>query len=183
MERSFLIKKESKYYKDYEEYISKSKTQRDLVTRFLEKNNIETRKFCVSGDGMCNSPFHEECMKDIRLLLIPTEEDVKLYQNQFTRIDDDGVCRLRATSKLSKIFQRYCIDNQIIINILKPDLRDYLKSMDWMGYITSMIPCDKGYYLKVLNDLLKEDDIPEGFEVIKTSEFYKYREEYENKNN
>ena len=93
----------------------------------------------------------------------------------------NGLSQFRRNGKISRDFQQYCVDNKVIINIFQPDLRDYLKSIDWAGYKRQMIECDEGYYLKVTSELLKEYDNPKGFIPIPMSEFYKKLEEKNNK--
>lgn len=179
MERAFYITKESKYYKDLNRYIEMTKNQKSQVFKFLEENNIQAEKYYVRGDGMCNCPFGEFDKDDIRLYIIPTENDLQTIGKQLCRVvNDNGLCQFRANSKISKKFAQYCVDNEVIINILELDLRDYLKSINWMGYSQRKFPWKDGYYLKVTSDLLKEDDNPEGFVPIKLSEFYKALEEF-----
>lgn len=179
MERAFYITKESKYYKDLNRYIEMVELQKSFVRQFLKENNIEAIKYHVGGDGMCNYPFDEFSKDNIRLYIIPTENDLKTIGKQLCRVvDDNGLRQFRANSKISKKFAQYCVDNEVIINILGLDLRDYLKSINWMGYSQRKFPWKDGYYLKVTSDLLKEDDNPEGFIPIKLSEFHKALEEF-----
>ena len=47
------------------------------------------------------------------------------------------------------------------------------------GYSLSITKVKEGYwYIKLSSDMLKDDDIPEGLEEIKLSEFHKIKEEY-----
>lgn len=183
MDRAFLATKDSKYYKDLELYFKRVKEQRELVKKFLKDNNIESERYYIRGNGCCNCSFDEYEKDNIRFGIVPTKNDLKNYEKQITKAElKHGLRMFRANSKLSRSFQQYCIDNKVIINILSLDLRDYLKSMDWSGYSFQRVPCEQGYYLKVSNELLREDDVPKGFIPIKLSEFYKKLEEYnENK--
>lgn len=181
MERAFLATKESEYYKDLENYFKMVKEQNKFINNFFENNNIKAEQYRVGGDGRCNRHFEEDNKKDIHLHIIPTEDDIKLYDNQLTKSIEHGLCKFRSNSKIGKLFAQECIDNKVIINILSLDLRDYFK-LDWLyGYSFQRVPSEKGYYLKISSDGLKEDDIPQGFIPIKLSDFYKIKEEYETK--
>lgn len=178
MERAFLVTKESKYYKDLEEYFNMVNEQKEFVKEFFKNNNINAEEYNVGGNGGCNSPFGEYSKKDIFLRIVPTEDDLRLYEKQLTKADQYNLRRFKSNSKIGKLFAQECIDNEVIINILSLDLRDYLTSIGWYRYSFQRIPCEEVYYLKVVSDFLKEDDVPLGFTPIKLSEFYKKLEEY-----
>lgn len=178
MERAFLVTKESKYYKDLEEYLNMVNEQKKFINKFFKNNNINAKKYNVGGNGSCNSPFSEDSKKDIFLRIVPTEEDLNLYEKQLTKADQYNLRRFKSNSKIGKLFAQECIDNKVIINILSLDLRDYFK-IDWIyGYSFQRVPCQEGYYLNISSEGLKEDDNPVGFTPIKLSEFYKKLEEY-----
>lgn len=178
MERAFLVTKESKYYKDLEEYINMVNRQKKFVKDFFKNNNINAEEYVIRGDGSCNCPFGEYDSKEIQLSIVPSKEDLDLYKKQLTKIDNRGLCRFKANSKIAKLFAQECIENEVIINILSLDLRDYFK-IDWIyGYSFQRVPCQEGYYLNISSEGLKEDDNPVGFMPIKLSEFYKKLEEY-----
>ena len=67
----------------------------------------------------------------------------------------------------------------MIINPSEPDLRDYFKTMRWRGYRRELFKRNDIWYLKVVNDEIKENDIPEGFEEIKLSEYFCLKEQNE----
>lgn len=180
MERAFLVTKESQYYKDIQEYIDMIQNQKQQVVDFTKDKGIEANEYSVSGDGGCNCSFGEFDKKEITFYIVPTENDIEKFQKQLLKPLSNGLRQFRKSSKIAKEFQQYCVDNKVIINILQPDLRDYLKSMGWVGYRRQMVECNQGYYLKVESELLKESDNPKGFIPIKTSEFY---EALENANN
>lgn len=178
MQRAFLVTKESKYYKDLEEYLNMVNEQKKFINKFFKNNNINAKEYNVGGNGSCNSPFSEDSKKDIFLRIVPTEEDLNLYEKQLTKADQYNLRRFKSNSKIGKLFAQECIDNKVIINILSLDLRDYFK-IDWIyGYSFQRVPCQEGYYLNISSEGLKEDDNPVGFTPIKLSEFYKKLEEY-----
>lgn len=179
MKRAFIVTSESKYYKDMEEYIKISEEQKNFVKMFFKKNNIETKKFAVRGEGLCNKIFTEYSMRDIYLTIVPTENDRVNFSKQLTKIDADGICRFRQNSKILKDFQKQCVDQKVIINILSPNIRDSFTSMSWFkGYGFTRLKVDDKYYVEINSDELSSIELPKGFEEIKLSEFYRVVEEH-----
>ena len=121
---------------------------------------------------MCNCSFDDFDKVGIRLYIVPTEADILKFGSNLFKPNSDGSTSFRKGCKVLKAFQQYCVDNEVIINIYQPDLRDYLKSIDWAGYRRELTVCEDGYYLKVQSELLKEDDNPEGFIPMKLSDYY-----------
>lgn len=181
MERAFLVTKDSNYYKDVQKYVGMVQKQKQQVADFEKSVDIEANEYAVTGDGGCNCPFDEFDKSEIRFYIVPTKKDKTKFQKQLLKPMLNGLSQFRRNGKISREFQQYCVDNKVIINILQPDLIDYLKSIDWAGYTRQMIECDEGYYLKVTSELLKEYDNPKGFIPIPMSEFYKKLEEKNNK--
>lgn len=179
MERAFIVTKESQYYIDAEDYLAKVKQQGEFVRKFLKEKGIESTQFYLSGNGFVNVPFGNYEKDNITLSIIPTENDTIKYDKQLTKPDEYELRRFKKVTKILKEFAQYCVDNKVVINLHEPDLRDYLKSMDWCSYSRQLIPHEQGYCLKIASDLLKENDNPKGFIEIKLSEFYKALEEYE----
>lgn len=93
MKRAFYVTKESKYYKDLIEYIEMTKNQKLQVFKFLEENGIQAEKYYVRGDGMCNCAFNEFDKDDIRLYIMPTENDLKTIGKQLCRANNNGLCQ------------------------------------------------------------------------------------------
>jgi hypothetical protein len=54
-----------------------------------------------------------------------------------------------------------------------------LESLSYYAYSSGLFKYNDCYYLNVDSEILKEDDIPEGFIDIKMSEFYKTKEQKE----
>lgn len=177
MEKAFKIENNAKYYIDLEKYIDNANQQRKLVDEFLKSKKIEATQYRVGGSGSVNKPFEEYNKDEIILDILPTEKDKENFGKMLRKENDYGLCSFKKKSKINKEFQDYCIETQIIINLYQPDLRDYLKSLDWYKYSRALIKHDDYWYLKVQSDLLKDDDVPEGFIEIKLSEFYKVVEE------
>lgn len=180
MERAFLVTKESQYYKDIQKYIDIVNEQKQHVSKFTKIMDIEAKEYAISGNGCCNCPFDEDNKSEINFYIVPTDNDKIKFKNQLLKEEISGLRRFNKRGKVSKEFQQYCVDNKVIINMFQPDLRDYLKSIDWVGYKRQMVKCDQGYYLKVESELLKENDNPKGFIPIKISEFYEALEKANN---
>lgn len=171
MKRAFYVTKESLYYKDYKEYMDNVRTQRLFVDKFLEENKIESKKYVVYGDGLCNCSFTEEDKPNIRLDIIPTNNDKCKFFQHLNKPDSRGLCAFRKNSDILKKFSQYCIDNNIIINTIEPDLRDYLETLYLGGYTRHIFPCNDGIYLIVTSDSIQKNDNPKGFISLSLSEF------------
>lgn len=179
MERSFFVNKESRYSKDLDVYMQRVKNQQSFVKKFFDENNIEAENFYINGAGICNLPFSECRKKDIRLYIIPSEKDLQIHGKQLLKPDNQGLHKFRSNSKILKLFAEQCIDNEIIINIYAPDIRYYFKSMDCLSCSYQRFLWGGGYFIKVKNACLDQDDIPDGFTPIKLSEFYVNLDQYE----
>jgi hypothetical protein len=177
MEKAFKIESNAKYYIDLEKYISNADQQRNLVDEFLKSKGIEANKYRVGANGLVNKPFEEYLKGEIVLDILPTEKDKENFGKMLKKANEYELCGFKKKSKINKEFQDYCVETKMIINLYQPDLRDYLKSMDWHRYSRSLIKHGGIWYLKVQSDLLKDDDIPEGFTEIKLSDFYKVVED------
>lgn len=179
MEKSLIVNKESKYYKDLMQYIECSEQQRKFVFKFLKEKGIEAERYYIGGDGMCNCAFDKYLKGNIRLHILPTENDLNKFGKMLTKADTYGLQTFKKNSVITKDFADRCINEKIIINLLEPDFRDYFKSIDWQAYSYKQFEYNSQLYLKITSEALKADDIPEGFTEIKLSEFYKAMEEYE----
>ena len=85
----------------------------------------------------------------------------------------------RTNSTITKEFQQRCIDEKIIINLYRPNIRDYFKSIKFSRTISTLIKVEDAFYLKISSEDFEKDDTPEYFTEIKASEFYKIKEEAE----
>ncbi|AUN01514.1 TPA: hypothetical protein ACXDAY_002205 [Clostridium botulinum] len=186
MEKAYLVQESSEYYKDVLKYIQPDKEQSKFVFSFLDKNNIQAERYYLCGDGCCNKPFLQEDKGDISLSIIPTDEDKEKLSKSLCKPDQYGLCSFKKNSKIGKEFAQYCIDNKIIINLLKPRIGDYFESkspnnLSLGGYRLSQFEVGDNLYVKLDSHKINEETkTPEGFVEIKLSEFYKKLEEYEN---
>lgn len=178
MERAFIVTSESKYHKELKIYEENYRNQIKAMNEFFELVGIETEKYYLRGDGRINKPFEEFRKNDIKLGIIPTDNDNVNFDKMLTRTDEHGSRDFRRNSKIGKELADYCIKNKVIINVREPEVRGYIESVGWRRYSRALLSMDDGNYaLKVKSDSLREDDTPEGFIPIKLSEFYKLVEE------
>lgn len=176
MERAFKIKKESGIYKDYQEYLKMINFQKQCVFKFMEDHDIEAEQYYLYGEGLCDIPFEESNKQKIKLGIIPTEND-KIKLGRILSKPYHDLYMLRKNSKLNKEFQDYAIEKQFVINIIKPKIGNYFESM--YTYSSSIVVDKKeNWYVKIESDFLG-DEIPQGLEEIKMSEFYKIKENKE----
>lgn len=183
MERCFIVNENSKYIQCLDRYYKDKENQRQFVANFFKEYGIESEKYIVRGDGGMNKPFTELCKNDITLSIIPTKNDIEKFNKQLKKPNNNGVQTFKLHSQISKIFAQECIDKQIIINLYAPQIRDYFKTLELSRCSSSYFKYQGNHYLLVEGDSLKEDDSPEGFEPIKTSDFYKNLEELKGQEN
>jgi len=184
MERSFIVSEESRYGKNFNEYVKMAEQQKKFIDTFFKEKGIKTNEYRVGGNGSCNSPFNEDDKSDIRLSIIPTEEDLTTYGKYLTKPDEYGLCYFKKNSKIAKEFSQRCVDEQIVINLYIPRVSDYFKSLGYYGGCSrQQFEYKSKLYLKVEGEYLRRDDTPEGFEEIKLSEYYLMEEEYEEMKN
>ena len=179
MERAFKIIVGSKVHNDFKSWVDNRERGRLFINEFFQKHNIESNpyKYCGYGYGRCNAPYREEEKHDIMLGIQPTDNDYKLFGNQLRKADKNGVVYFKKNSPILKDFQDECIKREIIINQCPIDMHDYFKSMSYTRYSRCIIPFEGTWLVKIENDYLKEEDVPDGFEPMKLSEFYKIYEE------
>lgn len=180
MERAFKLNKESDYVKRLHQCKEYDKQQRDFIVRFFEEHGIESTYFKMGGNGGVNCPFKEYEKKSISLY-ISDDSDLEKFSNMLCKpvyYGDKKMLQFKKNSKIAKEFTDRCIEEQIIINIHKPSPRDYFENL-WSGYSYTQLEYEDILYLKIDSNNLSENELPEGFEEIKISEFYKIMEEYD----
>lgn len=182
MERAFKISDTSKYAVDLDKYIERANYTNSKIKELTKKLGIEANMYFLYGNGMCNVPFNEFGKKDIRFAILPTDNDLKKFSKELCKADNEGYRSFRVNSKTMKEIQDFCIEEKIIINLLPLDERDYFQSLRWRGYSRQRFKLDGILYMKISSEALTEDDIPEGFEIIKLSEFYSKLEKYKEDN-
>lgn len=181
MERCFIVKKESEYYKDLEGYYKLENQQKKFINKFFKEKDIEAESYRVGGNGCINQPFNEYGKKDIKLEIIPTDKDLINFSKILCKSNRYGLCAFKKNSSISKEFAQRCIDEQVVINLYSPRISDYFVSLGngiyGCGYQT--FKYKDILYIKVSSDYLKDEDTPKGFKEIRLSEYYKIKEETE----
>lgn len=170
MERAFIVTKNSDYYKALNDYLKHDEINRSFIKHFFEEAGIESTQYCLKKDGFNQS--------DIYLGIIPTKNDEVKFGEILNKPTSERLRYFKKRSKFLKDFQQKCMDNKIKIINHEPNLRNYFQSLDLCSFSYCHIPCEEGYYLQLESKVLKEDDVPKGMIPIKMSEFYKYKEEY-----
>ena len=173
MDKFFKITSEE-FKKEVEWYIETTKAQNEFIKKFFEENNIDGTQYYIRGTGMCNCEFEERNKVNISLSFMPTENNTKLYGKDFKQSLCDGLVALKKTSKLLKKFQDECIQNKVVINLLRIRVGDYFKELQYGGFGTNGLHEHGGaYYVKIhTSDHDSITPIKEGFHEIKGSEYY-----------
>src|SRR5574344_1436880 len=129
MEKSFIVSKESEYRKDFDKYIEMVNEQKKFINKFFDEKGIKGVQYKMWGNGSYDVPFNEEENSEIKLGIIPTEEDSATYSKSLTKPNEYHLCYFKKSSKMAKEFAKRCINEKIIINIYKPRVSDYFKSL------------------------------------------------------
>lgn len=173
MDKFYKITNE-KLRKEIEWYRETAKAQNNFIKQFFEENNIDGTEYYLRGTGMCNCEFQEDRKTDISLSISPTSNNTERFGKDFKQSLCSGLVALKKTSKLLKKFQDGCIQNKIVINLLRVRIGDYFKELHLGGFGTEGLhEHDGAFYLKIHTD--HHDTITpehEGFEEIKGSEYY-----------
>lgn len=180
MERCFIATKESKYFKDCEEYFKKAEKQSNFVKRFFNEKGIEGSKYIVGGNGCVNVPFSDFEKSKIGIKIESTENNLNKFNKMLCKPDKYNLRQFKKNSKVSKEFAQKCVDEEIVINLYQPRIGDYFDSLGFNGYSYQRLYNDEQYYIKIESEYLKEDEILNGFIEIKDSEFYIMKENLEN---
>lgn len=180
MERAFIVTKESDYYKALERFREAERKQIELMDRFFKNKNIEANEYILSGNGKVNEPFIEKDMNSIKLGIKPSKNDFERFKGDLCKTYKYGLLYFRKNSRFMKEVQQFCIDNEVIGNLCQPSLRYMFKTRLYGTISSKRIPYEEGIYLKIECDTaITDEDVPIGVIPIKLSEFYKYQEEYE----
>lgn len=178
MERCFIVTKESKYFKDYEEFSKKEEQQSEFCKKFLDENSVEGNTYMVGGNGFMNVPFTESDKSEIGLSVEPTENNLSKFNKMLCKPGRHGLCSFKKSSKISKEFSQECVDEKIVINLYSPRVSDCFVSLKhgMYGCSSQRFSYEDNLYIKIGSEHLAADDTPDGFIEIKTSEYYRIAE-------
>lgn len=159
-------------------YFEHLREQKAFINKFFKEKGIEAEAYRVSGNGGVNCVFDKLETKDISLSIIPTKNDLIKFDKMLCKPNEHRARVFKVHCEIAKDFAQRCIDEKIIINVHEPWLRDYFKILGYRGYSFSRFGYEGKLYLKINADDIT-GDVPEGFDEIKLSEFYKKCEEME----
>ncbi len=182
MERAFIVTPGCEFHKAYEKYQSQHDEQMELVKTFMLDKGIESKNYQVTGQGSCGVPFTDRDKKNIRFGINPTPKDKEKFEGMLKTPSRIDICYFKANTQISKDFAQKCVDNQIVINLWRPQFRDYFKSLGLKGCSHRYFEHNGTYYASIDSDALNNQDtkeVPTGFTEIKLSELYRVIEEIE----
>ena len=180
MERSFIVSKEATYREDFDKYVKMVEQQKKFINTFFNEKKIKANEYRMGGNGSCGLPFAESDKNNISFGIVPTEEDLITHGKNLNKSNEYGLCYFKKSSKITKEFAKRCVDEKIIINLYKPRVSDYFKSLGgFRGCGYQQFEYNNNMYLKMESKYLSEDDTPVGFVEIKLSEYYLAEEEFE----
>jgi len=182
VERAFIASKESEYCKDLYAYFELQKQQKKFINKYFEEKGIKAKAYLISGNGSVNSPFKDWQKDDIHISIEAEQSDISKFGKMLCKGNEYGLRRFKVKSEIGKDFAQRCIDEQVIINLYEPKLRDYFSSLGYMGYGLHRFIHNGKLYLKINSDLMSPFEIPKDFTEIKLSEFHKAYEELEKNN-
>ena len=179
MERCFIATEKSDFFKALKKYSQLAKGQKKFINNFFKEKNIEANLYLIKGDGLVNRPFPQNDIGNIRLSIVPTENDIKKFGKILCKPNELELCAFRKSSNISTEFAQKCINEQIVINLFKPRIADYFSSLGFgiYGCTNERFFYNDKLYLKVASESLKKDDIPDGFHEIKLSKYYLTKEQ------
>lgn len=161
-ERFFKVKKDNKIYNEYFEWWNNIEPTKEKWKEFKNMVGIESTCFVPSKE----------------LYIVPTENDLIKFGRFLCKEEfKDGLRKFKKTSTIQKDWEKFVNANIKLIS--KPNI-----IMDFLfcgGRITTrLFHYEKNVYCSV-NHYEYEDNykVPEGYEEIKASEFYKIIEKIE----
>lgn len=166
MEIYCKVKKDNPVYKQYFDWWNNLDIVKRRWEQFRKLVGIESTQFAPN----------------INLCIIPTENDLIKFGRFFTKEElNRGVRRFKATSMIQKDWERFCNCNDVKF-IQKPII-----SFDFHLIGNTKIRLfhyQDEIYCSLDNENMDKDyKIPEGYEKIKASEFYKIIETIEEEEN
>lgn len=161
MEIYFRVKGDNPIYKKYFEWWNNLDVIKKKWEQFRKLVGIESTQFVPKKE----------------LYIVPTENDLIKFGRFFYKQDyGNGLRKFKATSTIQKDWERFCNNNVKFIDepILFYDFPIMGKSR------TRLFHYNDDVYGSISSDYIEDDfKIPDGYEQIKASEFYKIIETIE----
>ena len=164
MERCFIISKGCKLHNDYMAYIEGTKKNNEIIKKFFEENGIEAKSYSLKSNS---------------LAIIPTESDLNKFKQKFKKVpsattDGNTLYEFKKNSVIGKAYI------ELKLKVLhKPMVGFYLGEL-FLRMRSRLFMYENVLYASVEAEGLRSDmDMPDGWEEIKRSEFYKVVEKLE----
>lgn len=165
-EKCFIVKKENHIYTDYFKWWNNQENLSNKWKQFKKLTGIESEVF----------------VPRIELYIVPTENDLNKFEKMFIKkVFNDGLRKFKANSSIQKDWEKFIYNNKVLVS--KPDIIFDFIGKCISGRIRSRLFHYKDIVYCSLNGDFYSDYIPEGYEEIKKSEFYKIIETIEGENN
>lgn len=168
MEERFFTVTKSNLGKDYISFRNNTIELNKIVVEFFKSNNIETTLYGMKNYNLMTHLYIE-----------PTKADIENFGTVLTK--GNGLRAFKENSKISKSFNEFIKEKGMNVEE-KPSVGRYVE-MFLGGYSSRLFAIDDVVYTSIdlKNGAYKEYFVPEGFEEIKASEFFKAIEDHDEK--
>jgi hypothetical protein len=157
MEKFYIVTEKSDLRQRYLEYEKNLEEVNEVIKEFFEENSIKTDEYYCTSES---------------LYIVPTNEDIELYEKMLKKPLDNDLREFKVKSKIATKWQEK-LRGKILTVKQKPFLPTYFnsygKSRSRLFQIGDTVYCSYENGCEFKN--------PEGFQEIKASEFYKLTEE------
>lgn len=162
-EKCFIVKEENPIYNKYFDWWNNQENLHKKWEQFKNLVGLEADKFVPRR----------------QLYIIPTENDKIKFGKMFCKEDfGQGLKKLKANSILQKDWEKFIDNNKVLVS--KPDFMFDFIGKCISGRMQSRLFHYKDIVYASLNgEFYPNSPIPEGYEEIKKSEFYKIIETIE----
>lgn len=156
MEKYYIVTDETSLHKDYFTYKENAKLVNGHVNKFFAKQGIEAREYYVSDNS---------------IYIVPSEKDFETFDKVLNKPVDNGLCKFKAGSRITKSWIELLKEKDVKV-IDRPRLIFYLRSTGG-SFRSRLFDIDGTLYCSI--DPAR--DMPNGFEEMKASEFFKVIED------
>lgn len=156
-EKCFIVKKENHIYKEYFDWWNNYKNLGSKWKEFKELVGIETTTFVL----------------DTNLFIVPTKNDINNFGKMFCeKIYQEGLRKFKTDSKIQKDWEEFVKNNNI--RTTKPNfIFDFIGDSINGNIQSKLFHYNDIVYASIKGEFYSNSKIPEGYEEIKKSEFYK----------
>lgn len=158
MERYFRVNPMSGMYREWFKYKDSRNALRELYKKFSDANGIEAESFYAT-----NKALH----------IVPKGNDNEKFGSILCQ-SEDGMRKFKASSKIAKGWIQ-ALQSENLEVVPKPMPILYVRSLNGGRYRTRLFDIDDMVYCSI--DGFEISEIPEGWEEMKASEFFKIIED------